>query len=134
MGIAENLGMFCMGGAAYVTLELLWRGWSHGSMFLAGGLCLILVGQLNEARPKLPWPLRILAGALIITMVELAFGLLFNRQYRVWDYRGQRGNFCGQICLGYSLLWLPVSAAALGLNKALRHCIRGCKDRNGKRD
>ena len=26
-------------GAAYVALETLWRGYSHPSMFIVGGLC-----------------------------------------------------------------------------------------------
>ena len=125
MGIMGYLTEFFIGGGAYVTLELLWRGWSHVSMFPAGGLCLVLVGHLNEVRPKLALPLRILTGAAVITMVELAFGLAVNRKYRVWDYRGLWGNFCGQICLGYCLLWIPVSAAALVLHSAVKHICGG---------
>ena len=104
--------VFLTGGSAYVGLELLWRGRSHVSMFLAGGLCLLLVGHLEEVEPKLPLPLRILAGAGIITMVELGAGLLFNRDYTVWDYRAVPGNYMGQICLPFCLAWVPVSYAA----------------------
>ena len=68
--------LFCLGGSCYVGLELLWRGRSHISMFAAGGLCLLLIGQLEEAEPKLPFPLRVAVGAAIITGVELATGLL----------------------------------------------------------
>ena len=93
-------------------MELCWRGWSHGSMFLAGGLCLLLIGSLEEAKPKLPLPLRVLAGAGIITMVELGTGLVVNRDYHVWDYRQMPWNFRGQICPAYCLLWVPVSAMA----------------------
>ena len=49
-------------------------------------------------------------GALIITAVELTAGLLFNRNHQVWDYRGQPGNFLGQICPVFCLLWIPVAA------------------------
>ena len=104
--------IFLTGGTAYVGLELLWRGRSHGSMFLAGGICLLLIGHLEEVEPKLPWPLRLLAGAGIITMVELAAGLIFNRTYAVWDYRSLPGNYMGQICPAYCLAWVPVSALA----------------------
>ena len=95
-----------------MALEFLWRGRSHGSMFLAGGACLMLVGHLEEVEPKLPWPFRILAGAGIITMVELLAGLIFNRNFSVWDYRNVRGNYMGQICLPFCLLWIPVSFLA----------------------
>ena len=81
-------------------------------MFAAGGLCLLLIGHLEEVNPKLPIPLRILAGAGIITMVELGMGLLFNRDYSVWDYRMIPGNYLGQICPAFCLMWLPLSFLA----------------------
>ena len=95
-----------------MTLELLWRRRSHYSMFLAGGSCLLLIGHLEETKPKLPYIFRIFTGAGIITLVELTAGLLFNRSYKVWDYRRVPGNFMGQICLPFCLLWIPVSAFA----------------------
>ena len=67
--------LFLFGGWTYVLLELLFRGRSHYSMFLAGGTCLLLVGHLNRVKPKLPPFFRALAGAGIITMVELLTGL-----------------------------------------------------------
>ena len=104
--------IFLTGGGSYVGLELLWRRRSHGSMFLAGGLCLLLIGHLEEVAPKLPFPLRVLAGTGIITMVELAAGLLFNQDFSVWDYRDLPGNYLGQICPAFCLAWVPVSALA----------------------
>ena len=98
---------FCAGGLGYMGLELLWRGWTHGTMFFAGGTCFLLLGRLKDASP---W-VKALAGAGIITAVELGVGLLLNRQYRIWDYRDAPFNFKGQICLPYSLLWMPVALA-----------------------
>jgi len=115
MRIVKPLLLFTAGGCGYMGLELLWRGWSHGSMFLAGGCCFLLLGRLRSAEPRLPLPLRAVTGAGIITMVELAAGLIANRGYTVWDYRNQPFNFCGQICLLYSLLWIPVGLGAMGL-------------------
>ena len=115
MGIFRKTLLFYLGGCAYLGLELLWRGWSHGSMFLAGGICFLLIGHLNEVEPRLPLWGQALAGAGIITMVELAFGLAVNRDFAVWDYRGMPLNFLGQICLPFTLLWIPVSLAAVAL-------------------
>ena len=111
MKILRKSVLFAAGGTGYVLLEFLWRGWSHISMFLAGGLCFLLVGHLEETEPKLPAPVRPLAGAGIITMVELAAGLAVNRDYTVWDYRSRPGNFCGQICPLYAILWIGVAWA-----------------------
>lgn len=115
MKLWKKCVLFYLGGCAYLTLELLWRGWSHGSMFAAGGLCFLLIGHLGEISHPLPVPARMLLGAGIVTTVELGTGLLVNRNFQVWDYRGQPGNFLGQICPVYSLLWIPVSLMAIGL-------------------
>jgi uncharacterized membrane protein len=104
-----------LGGTGYVLIELLWRGYSHITMFFAGGTCFLLLGGLEKAEPRLPWPLRALTGAGIITMVELLWGLLFNRSYSVWDYRDMPMNFHGQICLPFFLLWIPISLGGMGL-------------------
>ena len=106
---------FVTGGAAYVGLEMLWRGRSHGSMFLAGGSVFLLLGKLHRTRPRLPLFPRGLVGAGVITTVELLFGLLFNRTYRVWDYRNLPMNFHGQICFPFFLLWIPLSLVGMEL-------------------
>ena len=113
MKIAKELALFGIGGGAYVGLELLYRGYSHISMVGAGGLCFLLIGRIR----KLPasFPARVGCGAGIVTAVELAAGLLVNRDYQVWDYRSQPGNFLGQICPLFTVLWIPVTAAAMGL-------------------
>ena len=58
-------------------------------------------------------------------MVELAAGLLVNRQYRVWDYRDQWGNFCGQICPVFTVLWIPVAALGMALYEWLEPAVDG---------
>jgi len=115
MELKRNAGMFALGGTAYVGLELLWRGRSHGSMFAAGGLCFLLLGRLRRA--KLPLAVKGVLGAGIITAVELCTGILANRHYTVWDYRDMPANLDGQICLPYSLLWVPVSLIAMELHR-----------------
>ena len=115
MRILKQFILFLIGGCIYVTLEYVWRGWSHSSMFAAGGCCFLLLGKLNAVRPRLKLPFRGLVGAGIITMVELLAGLLFNRNYTVWDYRHLPGNYHGQICLPFFLLWIPLSLFAMYL-------------------
>lgn len=114
---------FYAGGAAYLILELLFRGRSHGSMFVAGGLCFLLIGHLGAVTPRLRLPARAVVGAGIVTMVELAAGMLVNRDFRVWDYRHQPLNFMGQICPQFSLLWIPVSLLAIGLYETLQRTL-----------
>lgn len=113
--------LFYLGGCLYVGLELLWRQRSHWSMFLAGGTCFVLLGQLRRLR--LPLTLRACIGAGAITLVELGTGLLVNRSYAVWDYRGQPWNLWGQICPPFTLLWIPVALTAMWLHGVLGRCL-----------
>ena len=117
MEIKREVFRFAVGGAAYVGLELLWRGRSHGSMFAAGGTCFLLLSRLG--RTGLPLPAKALLGAGAVTAVELSVGLVANRAHQVWDYRQMPMNYRGQICLPYSLLWVPVSLMAMGLDSLL---------------
>ncbi len=120
----RTLCLFALGGWGYVSLELLWRGRSHYSMFLAGGVCFLLLGQLQKRFPGWhPLP-RGLAGAGVITGVELIAGLLFNRGYQVWDYRSLPLQFRGQICLPFTLLWIPISLLGMAL---YRRTVRALK-------
>lgn len=123
MKIWKNCLLFYTGGAAYLTLELLYRGRSHGSMFLAGGTCFLLIGHLNRVRPRLPLPLQALVGAGIVTMVELAAGMTVNRSYQVWDYRDQPGNFMGQICPVFTALWIPLALLATVLFQQMERSL-----------
>ena len=111
MGIGRKMTLFCAGGTIYVALELLWRGRSHSSMFLAGGSSFMLLGKVGQST-KNPG-LQALGGAGVITAVELAAGFLFNRSHRIWDYRNLPCNLKGQICLPFSLLWVPVGQAGI---------------------
>ena len=91
-------------------LELLWRGWSHSSMFFAGGTCFLLLGKLGKVTKN--FLMRAFVGMGIITGIEFFTGLLVNRNYRVWDYRNMPFNLKGQICLPFCLLWLPIGLGA----------------------
>ena len=125
MGFWKKILLFYIGGCAYMGVELIWRGWSHGTMFLAGGTCFLLLGKLQTVQPRLRLVPRALVGAGIITGVELLAGLVFNRDYGVWDYRHVPGNFHGQVCLPFSLLWIPLSLGAMGLYSLLERQLPG---------
>ncbi len=118
MKIWKHSVLFYLGGMTYQFLEYLWRGRSHGSMFLLGGLCFTLIGQITR-RLRLPLWLQLLMSSSVITLLELLTGLLVNRDHSVWDYRGMPYHYLGQICLNYSLLWIPVSLGAITLYRWL---------------
>ena len=119
MVILKKTALFTVGGLGYVGLELLWRGYSHSSMFLAGGSCFLMLGKLDQLLDKKGLLFRGVAGAGVVTAVELMAGLLANRHYTVWDYREMPLNVMGQICLPFTLAWIPVSLGGMYLYRCL---------------
>ena len=116
--------VFSLGGLGYGGIEILWRGATHWSMLLTGGVCLLLLEQLDR-RYQQEWLfLRCIRGAMVITGVELAVGLVVNRLLglAVWDYSAQWGNFVGQICPLYTIYWYFLCYPAFGLLGQIKRC------------
>ena len=128
MKIWKQAILFYLGGSAYMGLELLWRGRSHGSMFLLGGTCFLLIGKLNRCLRRITPALRLMAFSGIITALELLTGLLVNRDHAVWDYRKLPLQFRGQICAPYALLWIPVSFLAMMLHAGAEKVLETKKE------
>lgn len=122
--LGKYLTLHLTGGLLYILIELLWRGYSHWTMFILGGLCFVDIGLINEI---LPWDMplwqQILLGACIVTALEFLTGCIVNIRFgwAVWDYSRIPGNVLGQICPQYFLLWMPVSAAAIFMDDWIRY-------------
>ncbi len=116
--------LFAIGGLLYICIELLWRGRTHWTMFIVGGICFLLVGLINEI---FTWDMPLIQqqaiSAVMITVAELLAGLLINCNYAIWDYRNMPLNIMGQICLPYTILWFFLSLPAIVLDDYLRYWI-----------
>lgn len=113
--------LFSFGGAGYCLVELLWRGDTHWSMYITGGLCFYIIGALNRTilcGHRL-WT-KCAAGAGIITCVEFVCGCIVNiwLGLSVWDYTPLPLNIMGQVSLLYSVYWYILSAP---LSSITRH-------------
>lgn len=113
----KSLFLFFAGGAIYPTLEIAWRGRTHISMAVAGGMCLCLIDKIcnHQLKRRSLWT-RCSAGALIITGVEFLIGAVTNLilKLNVWDYSLLPFNILGQICLPFTALWAFLSLPAMG--------------------
>ena len=109
--IKKDSKIFLFGAFGYVLLETLWRGHSHWSMAAAGGLSLLLLLKTFGKLKNAPHYFRALVGGIIITSVELVFGVVFNifLGMSVWNYSAVSGNILGQIFPAYSILWCGIS-------------------------
>ncbi|MBQ7923342.1 MAG: hypothetical protein IJ325_12350 [Clostridia bacterium] len=109
------------GGAIYSLLEILWRGHTHWTMALTGGVCLLLIHLMDEHLGKMPFFLRCLTGAMLITAIEFGVGVVVNLflGLEVWDYSERWGNILGQICPAFTVLWFGLCIPALLLTRKI---------------
>ena len=120
----KYLFLYVTGGLIYNVLEIMFRGWSHWTMFILGGLCFVDLGMINEVLPwEMPLWQQVLIGTGIITTLEFLTGCVVNLWlgWDVWDYSGMPGNVLGQICPQFILMWIPVSLAAILLDDWIRY-------------
>ncbi len=115
------LSLGLMGGYCYGLVEVLFRGYTHWSMFLLGGLCFIGMGWLRRALRQAPLAEKMLLCGLMITTAELLCGLIVNRLFdmNVWDYSAEPLNLWGQICLPFTAAWCVISLPAMGLDRVI---------------
>lgn len=113
---------FMFGGTLYVLIEILWRGYSHYSMFIAGGLGFLLFMAVNRYLvKKTGYLFSAVVCSIGITIIEFVLGCIFNiwLGLNIWDYSNIPLNFMGQICELYSTIWIFVSLAGLKLESYL---------------
>lgn len=118
--------LWLIGGLLYIGIELMWRGYSHWTMFALGGLCFVCLGRINEVIPwNMPLWQQMLIGTAIITGLEFITGCIVNLWlgWNVWDYSNVPLNVFGQICPLYMLFWIPISLAGIVSDDYLRHWI-----------
>lgn len=114
--------LFFIYGFMYYIIEVLYRGYSHWSMFILGGLCGVIIGLLNEKNKTISILKQGIYGALIVTILEFIIGYIVNilLGWNIWDYSNVPFNFLGQICLPFTIIWFILSVFCIYLDDFLR--------------
>lgn len=126
--VLKEIILAIIGGLIYILIELIWRGHTHISMFILGGICFVAIGLINEL---FSWELGLVwqsvIGAVIVTVLEFITGLVVNiwLGLGVWDYSNMPFNLLGQICLPFAFAWVALSAIAIVLDDYLRYWMFG---------
>ncbi len=107
--------LFYLGGTGYALIEILWRGFTHWSMFITGGLVFVGLGAIEENLKDKILPIRWFTGTIFVTLCEFLVGIWVNiaLKLNVWDYSQEWGNILGQICIKYSFYWLLICVIAM---------------------
>lgn len=131
----KNFTIFTLMGICYIFIEVAFSsivslkpaliGQSSLWMFLVGGLLGLTLGKMNEIKTtrNLMYPFNILAGATMITFIELVSGIILNRWlgFDIWDYSGAKYNFLGQIDLIHSTCWIILTPFVFWVDDVMKH-------------
>lgn len=124
----KTLVLFLIGAVLYAAIELLWRGHTHWTMAVLGGLLFLLLGGLNNWIPwEMPLLWQIVIGTGIVTATEFAAGCILNLWLKldIWDYSGMPFNVLGQICPQFTAAWIALSIVAIVLDDYIRYWLFG---------
>ena len=110
--------IFIVSGFIYTALEILWRGYTHWTMFVCAGLCGLAMANINNNWLEFDTDFRIqiVASALVCTSMEFIFGMIFNGDFTIWDYRGLWGtiHWLGdQVNILFFGVWMIISLFGL---------------------
>ena len=116
---------FAAGSFLYTLVEIIWRGHTHWTMTLTGGLCLAVMYMWSGLISDAPLPFKWFVGAVSITVIEFAVGCVVNLMLKqnVWDYSAQRFNIMGQVCLSFSAMWYILSIPGFYLCDVIRKLV-----------
>lgn len=120
--------LFFIGGFTYGIIEIIYRGYSHISMFMAAGICFAFISFINETfQFDIPIISQMLASTIIITLVEFFIGLIVNMWLGlgVWDYSDLSYNVLGQISLLFTIIWFFLSLFIVLFDGFIKHYILG---------
>lgn len=119
----KYLFLFLVGGFSYFYIEILFRGYSHFSMIICGGLAFIFCGLINQLTHfRISLISQMIISMFIITGLEFVTGLIVNigLGWGVWDYSKMPYNLYGQICIAYSTIWLVLSLVCIWVDDLIR--------------
>lgn len=127
----KSFTIFCIGAFGYGIIEILFRGYTHITMGVLGGICLLFMSILNYFRTSFrSLIVCALISGVFITAMEGAMGYFLNLLLglNIWDYSTTPLNINGQICLPFSIAWVALSMVVMPLERFLSRRIFRCEE------
>ena len=126
--VSKFLLFIAIGGVIYYFIELLYRGYSHWSMFLLGGICfLFMYWQGSVTKWKDPIWIQMARSTVFIAACEFITGIIVNKwlNWSVWDYSDQPFQIFGQVCLPFTATFSILSLVGILLSGNISHILYG---------
>ncbi len=128
--VSQNIFMWTIGGSLYYSIEYIFRGFSHWSMFVLGGICFLYIFmQGKETSWQEPLWIQVIRCTIFVVASEFITGIIVNKWlgWNVWDYSEQPFHLLGQICLPFAVFFSGLCALAILLSANLFHWLYGEK-------
>ncbi len=128
--LSQYLFLWTLGGSIYYTLEMIFRGFSHWSMFGLGGICFLfmyLQGKVTEWKDSIG--IQVLRSTIFVICGEFITGIIVNKwlHWEVWDYSDQPLQLFGQICFPFAMLFSILCAFGIVFSGNIMHWTYGEK-------
>ena len=124
--ISEYLFLWTLGGIIYYSCEILFRGFSHWSMFLLGGFCMLFFTQQGIwTQWNAPLWKQTMWCVIFVSGGEFITGIIVNKifHWNVWDYSDQPLQLMGQVCLPFTILFSGLCVIGILLSGFVLHFL-----------
>ena len=124
--LSEYLFLWAVGGSIYYGFELLFRGFSHWSMFVLGVICFVFFAvQGRMVLWQDPLWLQLARCMVFVTSMEFITGIIVNKWLllNVWDYSRLPLQLFGQICVPFIIIFSGLAAVGIILSGYLMHWL-----------
>lgn len=109
-----SLKNFLAGAILYSSIEMMWRGRTHWTMAVLGGIVYMILNSISVHTPGMSIAVKSILGSGVITLLEFLFGLVLNIKMglKIWNYENIGYNILGQICPKYTVYWFILCMVA----------------------
>ena len=102
----------------YCSIELIFRNRTHWLMGLLAFIVGLILSVINDEILEYDdyYEVQVLFGTLVCILFEGLFGMIFNYDYQIWDYRNTFGSFFNnQLNLIFCGAWMLITAFGIPL-------------------
>lgn len=68
--LKNDIAIFTIGGLSYALIEILWRGYTHWTMIITGGICFVVLFRVFSRIPTRSFGRNARRAPAIITAIE----------------------------------------------------------------
>ena len=114
--VREYFFLWVIGGCFYYAFEMIFRGFSHWTMFVLGGICMAFFAfQGRAVHWREPLWKQVIRCTVFVTACEFITGMIVNKwlHLAVWDYSNQPFQLFGQICLPFAIIFSALCATGI---------------------